>query len=484
MNEFVSKRVCKYGPLPPDPMFHKSYKFYKETRPNYQDNSLGKSRKSKEIFMSKESLLTQSRQQLNTVLSKHRLLKDRVESFSSECFDYFKKRHDLEEANAVMNKAAIKLQRFFRKYMIRIFLDVDMIQKRREILDKQLNDLDDFSNYCHMFVGKVAKTNAILIQKAYKRRLFLKKIQRISQVYYTFKTIKEEKAEKILKIYLKFFACTEKIELLKYLEYREIKLGKIRRKLSLIKIKQIIRREKINIRLIKFKIRKLKRSTTLIIPKHRERIRKYSSMSPTKVLATEGSFCIEKSIHENDLDKEEDDEQHTSATEKEEKEREKEKERAMLAQLERKEKISLGFISYNVKRAKYKFYRKIKKESFDEFLKNSHGSRDIKNKILFDKLENKMMPINEIKKIPEKKRTKSYKINYKPDNYLRDTENFELHRFKPEGSLKLKKVPSNFKFNFRGKILLPTISYRSKKREKALTPDIFILPRWNIASYN
>lgn len=479
MNELVSKRVCKYGPLPPDPIFNKSYKFYKETLPNYQSNSLAKSKRSKETLLSKESLLTQSRQQLNTILSKHRLLKDRVESFSSEFFDYLKKKHDIEEAHAIMNMAAIKLQRFFRKYMIRISLDIDMIQKRRQILDKHLNDLEDFSNYCYMLVGKVAKINAMLIQRAYKRRVFLKKIQRISQVYYTFKAIREEKTEKKIKIYLKSFVCTEKINWLKYLEYRERKLGKIRRKLSLIKIKQIIRREKINIRLIKFKIRKLKRSTTLIIPKHRERIRKYSSMSPTKVLATEGSSYVENAIHEDDLEKDLEDEQHTNATEKEEKEREKE--RALLAQMERKDKISLGFISYNIKRARYRFYRKVKKESFDEFLKSSHGSRDIKNKLLFDKPENKILPLNEVKIIPEKKRTKSYKIKYKPDNYLRDTESFELHRFKPEASLRLKKIPSNLKFNFRGRILLPTISYRSKKREKAQTPEIFLLPRWNIA---
>lgn len=371
-----------------------------------------------------------------------------------------------EIAQKTMEFAAIRIQRFFRNYLASKKNDEKIVENLKKLCQDNAKDLEKISRFCLLVVGKKAKESAVVLQRAVRRRKFLKKVMRLLTVSEAFKTEKERKIVEKLKTFLAFFGSKEKVKELKWSRNVKARLKKIRRKLAVLAIKNIVRREKINLRIMKNKIRKYRRFNSIksVSTKQKE---KHKRGSITEVLnlanATEESSLLNE-------------ENSSTNTEK------LEKERAFQLEQEKKEKISLGLISYKVRKDRYKYYRKIKKNSTAIIVNSSNDSLHLKNSPIKTPIpmiiEEKIKPLNLALKVHSKTKSVS---NRNRRNYLRPTVCSEYNKyvFRLEEEEK-KEVLLNFKYVSKGKVLLPTLSSKVKlKSKQVFTPE----PTWNINPY-
>ena len=119
MDYLLYKQNIKLEKSSKAPRYPITMKFTKDNWPNYQDNSLTKHNNSKKSFKSKEQLLSQSKKELKTVITRHKHLNERVESYTSEFFDYLHDLHNFELAESLMQQAAIKIQKCVKGFLIR-----------------------------------------------------------------------------------------------------------------------------------------------------------------------------------------------------------------------------------------------------------------------------------------------------------------------------------------------------------------------------
>ena len=468
MHKIEERRKKIMELLPNSPRFPVSMKFVKETRPNYQDNSLLKSINSRKYLNSKTKLLTQSRNELNHVLTAHRLLSQRVESLNSEYFEYFGNLYKFEQAETIMNQAAIKIQKWVKGFFARRKTDEVLVGILRNLHRNNMEELKNNSNYCLLNIGKKPREAAIVLQRAVRRRTFLQKISRIATVYEAFRAEKVKKASEKLRKYMGLFGCKARLENLSWLRYKTAKLKKIRRKLAILVIKEVIKREKINVRLMRLKVRKYRRNS--LIRGSPVKIKDKKSRHSLKVDNLLPFNASEDSVTVNE-------EAVSTNTEKEH------KEKTLRLEQEKKEKLSLCLISYKVNRGRYKFYRKLRNNSSNSIVVSSNDSSNIK-------INQSKTPIPTI--IQEKPKRTSISLrtkarlsnktpeNYRKDNFLKHTICSEFNRTKPIVEEEPIEISPGFKYHSRGKILLPTLSSKVKLKNKY---NFSSNPKWNINPY-
>ena len=465
MDKIKERRRDLIDFLPNSPRFPISMKFVNGIRPNYQDNSLLKSINSRKYLDSKTESLTQSRNELRHVLTAHRLLNQRVESLNSEYFEYFNNVCRFEQAENIMNQAAVTIQKWVKGFLARRKTDEALLSILRKHHGSNIEELVNKSSFCLLNVGKKPREAAIILQRAVRKRRFLHKIYRITTAYEAFKEDREKETTDKLKKYMRFFCCKNRLEELTWLRYKTAKLKKIRRKLAVLAIKVAVKREKINIRLMKVKIRKYRRTASLRSSPVRTKHRKAK-----EIFKTDGQLLATASDDSGTINEE------ASSTNTEA----EQKEKALKLELEKKEKLSLCLISYQVKRGRYKFYRKLRKDSSNSIVASSNDSINLKNN------QSKTPIPTSIQKNPEKasislrtKSTAAKKISeeYRKGNYLRDTICSEFNKSKPVAENEPKEISPNYKYLSRGKVLLPTLSSKVKLKSKH---SFTINPKWNI----
>ena len=445
MNEdYFYKRKFYDQPLPTGPRFPISLKFSNQSRPNYKDNSLQKSQKSKDFLKHRKKFLSLSKEELSSIKSKHQLLHQKVKSFADQYFEYKNSLKAFETTEIIQELAATKIQKHIRGYLIRKRLESLFISSHKNSYNKNIKDLVQSSEYCLFFVGKKIKQSVILIQRAIRRKFFLKKIERIAQVYYWLKKAKKDAKSLKLRFLLKNLAANTKILHLKWLNYRTITLEKIRRKLAVLTIKTIIKREKVNLRLMKLKIRKYRRNNTNSLKRKQSKIRKSIRK---KTISIENSPLFRPSSQEDETVEE-------TVPNLEELE---EKENELIKQEERREKISLGLISYNIRKNRYRFYRKIRNNSLDDHTLNIQ-----RKSIKLPLIQNK------IPEVPAKiVKNKKYRSKSNEKHYLNPTVSSVHNQFVPTIEPQ-EKLVKNFKFKEKASVLLPTVSFLKKKTSKIL----------------
>lgn len=446
MDELINKRRYKIGPMLPEPNFHRSTKFTSSIQPVFADNSLLKHTKITNSIKSHEKILQESKKSIQYSLSKHRLLTEKIESYTSEYFDYLRILHSFEEDLQLKTIAAVKIQKCFRAFKLKKFFEARIVGKLRPILKKNIEEMTIQAGYCFWNIGKNAGLCATKIQRWIRRVYFHRKIRRIMSAYLVYKEIKEYGSVCIIQQSILHFLNKEIVEILRRKVFISNKLLAIKRNLAVLKIKQVIKREKINVKLMKLKIRKYRRQN--FKQKLRKRPKKNSIFSESS----------EKSI-KVDNEKANVEEDGKSQTEFE-------KKLKLFQENEiRREKISMGYIAHNISRNKYRIYRTFKTKQLPEHNKTEE-----------------FKPIT--LKIPQKSLSpvRVSKWDSVKSDILKPTRSFLQYKIKEIEPLSNLNLPKDFRFRFRGKLLLPTISKKAKIRSKSENCEEMLGPKWKLSA--
>lgn len=435
--------------------FNRDQKFTLSVKPLFSDHSMNKFEKSTvkvQELDEKVKSLEESRVGLSYSISKHKLLNEKVKSFTEEYFEFVRVTNQAQEMTEKMEIAARKIQEMFRRRKMKKWVDERVVGKVRPRLKKQLGELREQAQFCFWNVGKNANLFAVKIQRWVRRLKFVQKIKRLEKVYNIYKSIRKNNSTLLLKKALSWFISKEKMTDLIFQKFKQSKLIKIKRTLAILKIKSIIKQEKINLKLMKQKIRKYRRNTYMQ-EMNRKRTRKYSNLSEVSELKKRPT----------DIQPiEEDSESQVS----ESKEKVNKFELFRLNEI-RKEKISMGLISHSIKPKTYKIFRTFRQGILPQTNKQDLPTISMKIPLTLKELSQNSQSVSPV-------RTNKWK-KIKP-NVTKPTKSFLHYKSKEEQVDSRPELPRNFRFRFRGKILLPTLSKKEKIRSKSQIKDE---PKWN-----
>jgi len=448
MDGSFTKKRYRITHLPSDPHFHRSAKFSESIKPGYKDNSLLKYTNSKKSVETLEKNLQANKQTLENSLSKHRSLNEKVKSFTSEYFDYLRILGNYEEDFKLKNESASIIQKCFRRFLIKKFFQERTVGKLRPDLNRNIMDLDLQAQYCFWNIGKNACLCAVKIQRWVRRLFCLAKIKRITKVYLVFKERKEFQSVSTIKLAISHFKCKEILNAKKRNFFIKNKFQNIRRNLAILKIKQIVKREKINLRLMKLKIRKYRRMS--FMKGFEKRVRKNSSLTETSdnsIKKGKKMPAIEEDLQSNRSDLEE-------------------KFKVFKESELKKEKISMGYIAHSISRNRFRIFRTFRTKE----LPRANNSDPIKPIIL-------KIPAKSVSPV---KRSKWDRV--KPDIF-KPTTSFLQYKKKESEPSEMAELPKDFRFRFRGKVLLPTISKKAKIRSKSEMNEGTLKPKWQLSGH-
>ncbi|OMJ88982.1 hypothetical protein SteCoe_8996 [Stentor coeruleus] len=229
----------------------------------YEDHSLEKLRKVELLDVRRSQRLVTEYDRVNSSLSLHKMINQKVDYYSMQLSSYFHSVSELEITNFRQDLAAVQIQKMVRGYLTRINHQKEIIQIQKNLLNKLSSDLSQDANFCLFNVGRNADFASRVLQKAVRNFLFRKKLQKF-EIYYE-KVIFERDKVRISKLIAASFVVFSKFKIthMKYLKERDRRLRRIRRKLAVLRIKNVTKREGILIRNVRTSIKKYKRKLTL-----------------------------------------------------------------------------------------------------------------------------------------------------------------------------------------------------------------------------
>jgi IQ calmodulin-binding motif len=267
--------------------YHKS-NFTKSIKAQYQDNSLEKNRIAFKIHQAHLANLNKAREILNQKKNYRKDLVNRIDLYEKNLKDYDEKVKTTYETEELMERSAVKIQKVARGYLLRKSVEQEWIRMKKNKLFESVKDFER-SQYRNIFkLGKLPNIAAVVIQGAFKRNIFYKKIIRITRTFMILSRKKEEETYRKIKSMLLQLYSKQILKKYKFDKFRTKRLGIIKRKLALLAIKNVFKREKISWKIVKIRLRKFKRMNTL----NKKKIQRRSTTINEKSL--EESKVLEK----------------------------------------------------------------------------------------------------------------------------------------------------------------------------------------------
>ena len=284
-------------------------------------------------------------------------------------------------------------------------------------------------------IGKNVDLAVKIIYSASKRYLFRKKLYKY-KLYYELVMAKRE-----AKVMEKLVNCSHvmfsrfHIKTLKFLRMRNRKLRKIKRKLAILQIKKIVRREHISLKNLKVSIKKYKRRISLML-----------AMSSSKAQEVENKPL-------------EHEEKKASVESEDEEDRMNKVRLIMEMEEKRRKKIDLGKIAYKVpKLHKIHLFPRLKKQKSNS---SSESSADNEHK------EKKVLKLSDFDPKP-KKAIRANKYKNIISNYMDPTLSFSIGLKGPDWLYEKKERQNKF-FQGNKTVMTPTKFSLQKIRQKKVS---------------
>ena len=352
--------------------------------------------------------------------------------------------------------------------------------KKKKLME-EVREIDE-SNSRYMYnLGRLPRIAAITLQRAIRRFFFYCKIQRITKVYHYLAKKKEEDTYRIIRSLLPILYDKMIIKNLKWEKIKGKKLFLIKRKLAILKIKNLFKKEKLSWKIIKIRIRKFKRNikppnakplirrnTLMIEEKQIEIKRDMKKEEPTNVekkklqikeiKADSLPKIIETTVETIKFDQNSSEVQNSEGirssssqvsieTTTTEKEALAHAEMLKKFEEDRQNKIALGKISYNVR----------EEPRILPYLKNVPL---VPGTIPKPIIEKKIIKEKDSEKINEKKAAKKKSFN---DSYMRETISFQFSRFDaPEPVFENHTQTAYTKVRNNSTLMVPTSAFMQK----------------------
>lgn len=246
-----------------------------------------------------------------------------------------------------METAAIIIQKHIRGYQVRKKIEYEILELREIRTNFLIQQAEQISKVCLFHMGDLVTSAATKIQKSLKRYMIRLKLYRLIRIYYSYMEAKSKEASNLIRKFLLKFACKEKIESILFEKFREGRLRIIKENLAMLKVKKFWKNRKLNFRILKDKILRLKRRKTALANKE-----KFSKMltNNSKVDKSPIMRSLTKSIsleysEDEDVELPENAEARQKAIEEMERlEKEKQEARKLM-----EEKIAIAKLAYGMK---------------------------------------------------------------------------------------------------------------------------------------
>lgn len=329
-------------------------------------------------------------------------------------------------------------------------------------LGNDLKTMAKNDKFCLFFVGKKSKDSVIVLQKFFRRCLFMKKIRVLKIAFDQNEETREIARSKKFKLYFRMFDCKIKAKSAGEEKFFHIKLKKIRENLAIFRIKSLLTRIKLKLKNIRYRVKRYSKRFNMLPNMNANPFICPSPIgSMDKVQLSEGKSPLmqgEEFVSLIDLNKEKTIEidRYSHSTE------------YYIAQdAQKKEKIEKGRIVYGIK-------NKSPYNIFPLFSEHQHETRPQSTKALTIRM-NLANPVRTAPKTPIrgphpqkdlnktlKKQPKRYFLDEVPP-YMRETIN---SRVKFEETPSPEPPPKPHRHSAENKILYPTYCSRQKVRNQ------------------
>lgn len=159
----------------------------------------------------------------------------------------------------LMEKSAIKIQALARGFLVRKKYEDFMIIVSKKEFYKRMKSLKDAECYCFLSVGLIVKNAANKLQRFLKNALFRMKIKRIHVAYLSHLEDLKAPLYNYLNKVLLTFHCKEVLKDIRWENRKTRRLKEIRVKLALMSIKTFMKKRRLNMKILRNKIKRYKR---------------------------------------------------------------------------------------------------------------------------------------------------------------------------------------------------------------------------------
>ncbi|OMJ92370.1 hypothetical protein SteCoe_4923 [Stentor coeruleus] len=235
-------------------------KFSSTITSQFSNNSMSKVSKMIKLQENHLQNLSKASRSLRRSKLHHQELGSRIETLTKAYNDYNEESKQTELREEIMNKAAVKIQKVVKGYLLRKHIEEEWFNMKADRFIDLITDINSSHKKYLYLVGRLPVIAAITLQRAIRRHFFYLKIQRISKTYQVILFLKEQENYKKIRNLIPIFFAKDIIKGLKREKYVKKKLVAIRKKLCLITIKNYFAREKISWKIVRIRIRKYKRN--------------------------------------------------------------------------------------------------------------------------------------------------------------------------------------------------------------------------------
>jgi len=207
----------------------------------YSDNSLQKPKIQAKKFNNRSITLSYEYEALASANAERKQIKQLKNQVKERLLKEIK---DLKLQNKMMQKAAVKIQRSV-KLWLKNKTSSYSVEEISLIAKTNVLELENLTEFIRLNLGNSLIEISIKLQRAYRRYVFYQKIKRIK---FTYKVLRNEKMQKaIVQIKKGLIGLGKKLKVqeLKFEAQRQEKLKEIRKRLSLVSIKQFLHKEEL-----------------------------------------------------------------------------------------------------------------------------------------------------------------------------------------------------------------------------------------------
>lgn len=304
---------------------------------------------------------------------------------------------------------------------------------------KEAKNSDDFNLF---YTGRRTVWAAKVINRFMKRMVFLFKIRRIQQVYTHLKALNEEETCRNLRLHIRIFVANIRIKHEKFLIFRSIRLREIRQKLAILTVKNYYASNHLTYRILRKRIILYKRKFR-INSSHQSKTFDYASTRDRMTSQSDSNSFFSGENFKGHADNLGNILECASITSTEFLELEK----------ERKEKIHLGYLSYNIPKAKESesllpfLYQKDMKDAvsptnyYNSTVNMVNRMNEVSPKRFAPKRNRKMLPSIKKKSLANASPKKIVWDDEDPPNFTLPTASSSWNKKNEEEIPKIKKIP-------------------------------------------
>ncbi|OMJ68705.1 hypothetical protein SteCoe_33777 [Stentor coeruleus] len=157
------------------------------------------------------------------------------------------------------DKAALAIQKIVRGFLVRIKIEPMLLEIREINTEKVVQELRIQTDICMLSLGTNTIPAIKLIQAAYRRYEFRKKLIIMRKCYELYLRQREEMICDFLRKAFLNYSCKIQRDHLAFLRYRVIRLEQIKENIAILTVKKIWRAKKLSFKIVKEKFIRIKR---------------------------------------------------------------------------------------------------------------------------------------------------------------------------------------------------------------------------------